>query len=198
MLPDDFDIDGYYQYVDQHRTFISLVDLSIGETYEVKNFEEGAKLYLDDSDVVIVEGNKITAVNVGKASLIYQVGDQEDTRISITVFVYANKKLKFIPPILTISVNEEYKFKHETNQDIVILVSDENIISVDEDVITGLKEGETVVTIFLKDYENEKIDVTISEIGEAKAKLQSTEDDLSKTRLHNTKIIDKFKALIEE
>lgn len=45
---------------------------------------------------------------------------------------------------------------------------------------------------------NEKIDVTISEIGEAKAKLQSTEDDLSKTRLHNTKIIDKFKALIEE
>ena len=45
---------------------------------------------------------------------------------------------------------------------------------------------------------NEKIDVTISEINEAKAKLQSTEDDLNKTRLHNTKIIDKFKALIEE
>lgn len=45
---------------------------------------------------------------------------------------------------------------------------------------------------------NEKIDVTMSEISEAKAKLQSTEDDLSKTRLHNTKIIDKFRALIEE
>ena len=44
---------------------------------------------------------------------------------------------------------------------------------------------------------NERIDVTISEIGETKAKLQSTEDDLNKTRLHNTKIIDKFKALIE-
>ena len=45
---------------------------------------------------------------------------------------------------------------------------------------------------------NEKIDVTISEINEEKAKLQSTEDGLNKTRLHNTKIIDKFKALIEE
>ena len=45
---------------------------------------------------------------------------------------------------------------------------------------------------------NERIDVTISEINEAKAKLQSTEDDLSKTRLHNTKVIEKFKALIEE
>ena len=45
---------------------------------------------------------------------------------------------------------------------------------------------------------NEKIDVTISEIDEAKEKLQSTKDDLSKTRLHNTKIIDKFRALIEE
>lgn len=45
---------------------------------------------------------------------------------------------------------------------------------------------------------NEKIDVTISEINEEKAKLQSTEDGLNKTRLHNTKIIDKFKTLIEE
>ena len=45
---------------------------------------------------------------------------------------------------------------------------------------------------------NERIDVTISEINEAKAKLQLTEDDLSKTRLHNTKVIEKFKALIEE
>lgn len=45
---------------------------------------------------------------------------------------------------------------------------------------------------------NEKIDVTISEINEAKAKLQSTEDDLNKTRVHNSKIIDKFKALIED
>ena len=45
---------------------------------------------------------------------------------------------------------------------------------------------------------NEKIDVTINEIIDAKAKLQSTEDDLDKTRLHNTKIIDKFRALIEE
>ena len=45
---------------------------------------------------------------------------------------------------------------------------------------------------------NEEIDVTISEINEAKAALQSTEDDLSKTREHNSKIINKFKALIEE
>ena len=45
---------------------------------------------------------------------------------------------------------------------------------------------------------NKKIDVTINEIIDTKAKLQSTEDDLNKTRLHNTKIIDKFRALIEE
>ena len=45
---------------------------------------------------------------------------------------------------------------------------------------------------------NEKIDVTISEIVEAKTKLQTTENELNNTRLHNTKIIDKFRALIEE
>ena len=45
---------------------------------------------------------------------------------------------------------------------------------------------------------NERIDTTIDEINEAKSKLQSTEDGLSMTRLLNTKIIDKFRALIEE
>lgn len=45
---------------------------------------------------------------------------------------------------------------------------------------------------------NEKIDVTISEINEAKAKLQSTENDLNETKIHNAKVIDKFKSLIED
>ena len=44
---------------------------------------------------------------------------------------------------------------------------------------------------------NEQIDVTIGEIEEAKSRLQCTEDDLSKTKEHNAKIINKFKALIE-
>ena len=44
---------------------------------------------------------------------------------------------------------------------------------------------------------NEQIDVTISEIEDVKSKLQHTEDDLSKTKEHNAKIINKFKALIE-
>ena len=45
---------------------------------------------------------------------------------------------------------------------------------------------------------NEKIDVTISEIAEAKAKLQNTEDELTKTKQSNTKVIEKFKALIAD
>lgn len=45
---------------------------------------------------------------------------------------------------------------------------------------------------------NEEIDVNISEICEAKEKLQSTEDDLNKTKAHNKRIIDKFKTLIED
>lgn len=44
---------------------------------------------------------------------------------------------------------------------------------------------------------NEQIDVTIGEIEEVKSRLQCTEDDLSKTKEHNAKIINKFKALIE-
>lgn len=45
---------------------------------------------------------------------------------------------------------------------------------------------------------NEKIDLTMSEISDAKSKLQNTEDGLSTTRLHNTKIINKFRTLIED
>ena len=44
---------------------------------------------------------------------------------------------------------------------------------------------------------NEKIDIAISEIDEAKEKLQSTENDLNKTKVYNAKIIDKFITLIE-
>ena len=44
---------------------------------------------------------------------------------------------------------------------------------------------------------NEKIDIAISEIDEAKEKLQSTENDLNKTKVYNAKIIDKFMTLIE-
>lgn len=45
---------------------------------------------------------------------------------------------------------------------------------------------------------NEKIDVVISEITEQEAKLQATKGELGQTKLHNTKIIDKFRNLIEE
>lgn len=44
---------------------------------------------------------------------------------------------------------------------------------------------------------NEKIDTTIEEIVSAKSELQTTENDLSNTRLHNTKVIEKFRNLIE-
>ena len=44
---------------------------------------------------------------------------------------------------------------------------------------------------------NEKIVATICEIEDAKAKLENTENDLSKTKDHNDKIIEKFKALLE-
>ena len=44
---------------------------------------------------------------------------------------------------------------------------------------------------------NEKIDNTISEIAEQKQKLQSTEVQLNATKVHNKKVIDKFKQLIE-
>ncbi len=45
---------------------------------------------------------------------------------------------------------------------------------------------------------NEEIAANISEICEVKEKLQSTEDDLNKTKVHNERIIDKFKTLIED
>lgn len=45
---------------------------------------------------------------------------------------------------------------------------------------------------------NEKIDITVNEIEDAKTKLQATEDGLNSTKSHNAKIIAKFKALIED
>ena len=45
---------------------------------------------------------------------------------------------------------------------------------------------------------NEKIENAVKEIEEAKTNLQATEDGLNNTKAHNSKIISKFKALIED
>lgn len=45
---------------------------------------------------------------------------------------------------------------------------------------------------------NEKIEANMSEIAEAKAKLAVTEEGLNTTKERNSKIIGKFKALIED
>ena len=45
---------------------------------------------------------------------------------------------------------------------------------------------------------NEEIDKTIFEIEEAKTKLELTENDLKQQQGKNSKIITKFRALIEE
>lgn len=79
----------------------------------------------------------------------------------------------------------------------------ENIIEEKQKTLQTLQAASTraldVVTSTINQLAtvNEKIDATIGEINEAKSKLQSTEDDLCKTKEHNKKIIDKFKALIE-
>lgn len=45
---------------------------------------------------------------------------------------------------------------------------------------------------------NEAIDNELTEIKEIRKNLQDTEEDLNKTRLHNTKISEKFRMLIED
>lgn len=53
-------------------------------------------------------------------------------------------------------------------------------------------------TIDLLAKTNENIDKNISEITEAKARLQATEDGLNKTKDHNVRIIERFRALIND
>lgn len=78
-----------------------------------------------------------------------------------------------------------------------------NIIEEKKEVLQTLQSESTnaidmvTTTINRLSSINEQIDVTITEIEEAKSELQNTEDDLSKTKEHNAKIINKFKALIE-
>lgn len=78
-----------------------------------------------------------------------------------------------------------------------------NIIEEKKEILQSLQSESTnaidmvTTTINRLSSINEQIDVTITEIEEAKSQLQNTKDDLNKTKSHNAKIIDKFKALIE-
>lgn len=53
-------------------------------------------------------------------------------------------------------------------------------------------------TIYKLDDINTQIDKTLDEIKDAKQSLDETENGLLATREHNSKIAEKFKALIEE
>ena len=78
-----------------------------------------------------------------------------------------------------------------------------NLIEEQQKVLQSLQSQSAnaidMVTITINQLSsvNEQIDVTIGEIEDAKSKLQHTEDDLSKTKEYNAKIINKFKTLIE-
>lgn len=78
-----------------------------------------------------------------------------------------------------------------------------DIVGQKEEALRKLKSDSNlalnIVTSTINQLEdiNNKIDVQIEEIKETKEKLQMTENELDTTRLHNTKIIDKFKMLIE-
>lgn len=78
-----------------------------------------------------------------------------------------------------------------------------NIITEKEKALRSLQAESTnaidmvTATINKLSSVNEKIVATICEIEDAKAKLENTENDLSKTKDHNDKIIEKFKALLE-
>lgn len=78
-----------------------------------------------------------------------------------------------------------------------------NIITEKEKALRSLQAESTnaidmvTATISKLSSVNEKIDATICEIEDAKAKLQHTEEDLNTTKEHNAKIINKFKALLD-
>lgn len=78
-----------------------------------------------------------------------------------------------------------------------------NLIEQKQNELNVLKEESTKAldmvtsTIDRLSKTNEKIVTTINEIKEAKSKLENTEKELNQTHSSNTKIIEKFAALIE-
>lgn len=86
----------------------------------------------------------------------------------------------------------------------VVTVEEPNLIEKKELELDSLRRKSNnaldVVTHTINELStvNEQIDLVISEIENEKAQLEKTEAGLHNTKSHNSKIINKFKALIEE
>ena len=131
--------------------------LTVGDVYEINPVVEGinvTEIYYElSNDNLGLDGNKITALKKGETSVKVGITGKD-------VFKTLNVEIKDQPSI-TINGNNKIVINEEVQLELVLVEleenatwesSDDSILSVNNGLVKGLKEGKATVTAKIRDY----------------------------------------------
>ena len=146
------------------------------------------KIYWSSSDTKVAnvdQNGKVTGVSVGKANITATVNNKSAT-ISITVIenIIKATNIKVSENNIKMTIGDTKRIDYEvlpqnaTNKSVKITSSDNTIISVKDNVITALKDGEAIITLSLDNIKS-VIKVTVESIKVSSIEIDNTNFSVS-------------------
>ncbi|MBQ4060416.1 MAG: Ig-like domain-containing protein, partial [Bacilli bacterium] len=148
------------------------IELKVGESYTIipgiVHFEspepDPISYSVSDPEVLEISGNKITAIKAGNASVVLELKGYSDVTATLNVKVVDNKKVIVegdkeveVGKTITLTANLE-----NVEGDVVWSSSDNEVATVENGVVTGVKAGTVTIKATVSDLVGE-LEITVKE-----------------------------------
>lgn len=124
----------------------------------------------DGKDVVSLEGNVLTALKAGEAHVVAKTGTLTSEPLLITVTETENPTITIEPSEKTIYVDETFTLNTKVigvaNYELIYESNNEEVATIENSIVHGLKEGVATITVSLKDKPDVKASciVTVKDV----------------------------------
>ncbi len=138
------------------------IELTVGETYEVKpiieNLENPEFIFKNENDSIKIDGNIITAVKKGGATVIISIKDHEDVGTQTLYIKVKNVDPENIATVddISLMVGETYDIAYtiypvEALPEVTFESKDSSVANVIDGKVTALKPGKTTIIVTVKE-----------------------------------------------
>lgn len=126
------------------------VTVKVGETYQIEvetNDDLVSYESSDESVLTISESGLVSALKVGNADVLVVSKADADVFVTIAVKVEHNIEIAVPTTSYTITAGQSVEVEYTSNDDVTLTSDDEDVFTVENDMITGIGEGQATLTI---------------------------------------------------
>lgn len=130
--------------------------------YQVINSENQVELVSSNEDIVIIEGDKLIALNAGEVEISLKFVDNETIYATVQVIVTLVKEINVDVETLDLIIGDEYLVDYlavNSNSDVIMISSNPDVVSILDNKLIAEGEGET--TISFKFIDDKKVYATV-------------------------------------